>query len=142
MNEEFIEEDVLEDSTSDEDNLSSDQGDTLNDKLDRIEALLNEDIALREASSDQFETVSGNETVETVSGNGTVSGNDAPDYSQYIYDLLTDSSIKVEVVEEQTIFDKQLNDYTVGEALGVCGISLGFICIIVAFVDKYTFKRR
>ena len=140
MNEEYIEETILEDTTSDEDVLSSSEADTLEDKLDRVEALLNEEISLRENEFDnqEMETGSGVEYSDYDTDSGVV----VPDYSQYIYDLLTDSTIRVEVVEEQTIFEKQLNDYTVGEALGVCGIILGLICITVAFVDKYTFKRR
>ena len=140
MNEEYIEETILEDTTSDEDVLSSSEADTLEDKLDRVEALLNEEISLRENEFDnqEMETGSGVEYSDYDTDSGAV----VPDYSQYIYDLLTDSTIRVEVVEEQTIFEKQLNDYTVGEALGVCGIILGLICITVAFVDKYTFKRR
>ena len=140
MNEEYIQEDLLEDTTLDEDDVSLNENSSLEDKLDRVEALLNEEISLRENELDnqEMETGSGAESVVTNTDSGVV----VPDYSQYIYDLLTDSTIKVEVVEQKTIFEKQLNEYTVTEALGVCGICLGLICIIVAFVDKYTFKRR
>lgn len=140
MNEEYIQEDLLEDTTLDEDDVSLNENSTLEDKLDRVEALLNEEISLRENELDnqEMETGSGAEPVVTNTDSGVV----VPDYSQYIYDLLTDSTVKVEIVEQKTIFEKQLNEYTVGEALGVCGIILGLICIIVAFVDKYTFKRR
>lgn len=145
MNEEIIneginEEDVLEDSASSEDILSSPESSTLEDKLDRVEALLNEEISYREneSSNTEMETGSGAESVVRSTDSGVV----APDYSQYIYDLLTDSTVKVEIVEQKTIFDKELNEYTVGEALGVIGIMLGLVCIIVAFVEKYNFKRR
>ena len=49
----FNQEDILQDDASGEDNLSSDQSVTLEDKLDRVEALLNEDIALRSTGSGQ-----------------------------------------------------------------------------------------
>lgn len=141
MNEElFNEEDVLEDSTLTEDVLSSDQDSTLEDKLDRIEALLNEEITLRE--NEESETVldegQGNQRTVLTTGSGVSD----PDYSQYIYDLLSDSTIKVEVVEEQTIFDKQLNDYSVIEGVGVIGLMLGVGVLIGAFINRYTFKRR
>lgn len=141
MNEElFNEEDVLEDSTLTENVLSSDQNSTLEDKLDRIEALLNEEITLRE--TEQTETIlderKGNERTMLTTGSGVSD----PDYSQYIYDLLSDSTIKVEVVEEQTIFDKQLNDYSVIEGVGVIGLMLGVGVLIGAFINRYTFKRR
>lgn len=134
MNEEEI---VLQDDALGEDNISSDQDNTLNEKLDRIEALLNEDIALREASQEQSETVSGNEAPETVSGNS------APDYGQYIYDLLTDSSIKVEIVQpEEDLTTKSLNDYTVGEALQLVLIVCLLGYFLVNVIEKYVFKIR
>ena len=139
MNEEYTE-DFLENESSSENDISSSEGSSLDAQLDRIEALLNEDISLREAeqSEEILETGSGSEYSEYDTSSGVVD----PNYSQYIYDLLTDSTIKVEIVEEKTIFDKQLNEYTVGESLEVVGIMLGFMCIVVAFINKYTFKRR
>lgn len=139
MNEEYTE-DFLENESSSENDISSSEGSSLDDQLDRIEALLNEDISLREAEQSEniLETGSGSEYSEYDTSSGVVD----PNYSQYIYDLLTDSTIKVEIVEDKTIFDKQLNEYTVGESLEVVGIMLGFMCIVVAFINKYTFKRR
>lgn len=133
MNEEYNEEDFLQDDTSTEDNISYDQDTTLEDKLDHIEALLNEDITLR-IQEEELVTSSGVEEV-------TSSGVNVPDYSQYIYDLLSDSSIKVEIVGD-TITEKQLNDYSVIESIGLIGLIIGFICVGVAFINKYTFKRR
>ena len=134
------EEIMVYDESFTEDDFSSSENDSLNEKLDRIEALLNEEITQREIEQSQNEMVteSGSEYTEPV----TSSGVDAPNYSQYIYDLLTDSTIKVEIVEEKTLGEKQLNEYNVTESLGVIGIVLGFICLTVAFVNKYTFKRR
>lgn len=132
MNEEYIEEDVLEDPASNEDVLSSDQADKIIEKLETVEALLNEDIAIRSVSD---ESVSDNAATRTVSGN------DTPDYSQYIYDLLTDSSVKVSVVaESDTIADKPLNQYSVGEALSVVLIVLVLIIIADHFIHDYVFK--
>ena len=103
--EEILEEDLLSDNASGEDNISSDQINSLNDKLDRIEALLNEDISIRSNEN----TVSGN----SVSDN-SVSDNSV-NYDQYIYDLLLDSTLKVEVVEEKTWnkFNKQVDGVVV-----------------------------
>lgn len=133
------EENILQDNASGEDLLSSDQDNTLEDKLDHIEALLNEDIALR-----MNEDVEEEEEQQEIILRTTESGNDqvSPDYSQYIYDLLTDSSIKVEIVDNSNIFEKKLNDYNVVESIGVVALMLGFICIIVAFINRYTPKRR
>ena len=85
MNEEIIneginEEDVLEDSASSEDILSSPESSTLEDKLDRVEALLNEEISYREneSSNTEMETGSGAESVVRSTDSGVV----APDYSQ------------------------------------------------------------
>ena len=134
------EENLLETESFTEDDLSSDENDSLEEQLDRIEALLNEEITLRETEQSQTEMVteSGSEYTEST----TSSGVDAPNYSQYIYDYLTDSTIKVEIVGEKNLFEKQLNEYTVGESLEVVGIVLGFIALSVAFINKYTFKRR
>lgn len=134
------EENLLETESFTEDDLSSNENDSLEEQLDRIEALLNEEITLRETEQSQTEMVteSGSEYTEFA----TSSGVDAPNYSQYIYDYLTDSTIKVEIVGEKNLFEKQLNEYTVGESLEVVGIVLGFIALTVAFINKYTFKRR
>lgn len=141
MNEELLnEEDLLEDTTFTEDVLSSDQNTSIEDKLDRIEALLNEDITLRETEENETELEQGQGSERTVTGSGVMLND--PDYNQYIYDLLSDSTIKVEVVEEQTIFDKQLNDYSVIEGVGVIGLMLAVGVLIGAFINRYTFKRR
>ena len=134
------EENLLETESFTEDDLSSNENDSLEEQLDRIEALLNEEITLRETEQSQTEMVteSGSEYTEFA----TSSGVDAPNYPQYIYDYLTDSTIKVEIVGEKNLFEKQLNEYTVGESLEVVGIVLGFIALSVAFINKYTFKRR
>ena len=134
------EENLLETESFTEDDLSSVENDSLEEQLDRIEALLNEEITLRETEQSQTDMVteSGSEYSEST----TSSGVDAPNYSQYIYDYLTDSTIKVEIVGEKNLFEKQLNEYTVGESLEVVGIVLGFIALSVAFINKYTFKRR
>ena len=133
------EENLLETESFTEDDISSDENDSLEEQLDRIEALLNEEITLRETEQSQTEMVteSGSEYTEST----TSSGVDAPNYPQYIYDYLTDSTIKVEIVGEKNLFEKQLNEYTVGESLEVVGIVLGFIALSVAFINKYTFKR-
>ena len=101
-------EDILEDTTLDEDILSSNSTDTLEDKLDRVEALLNEEITKREAGEDEEVLEQGQRNIQSI--NSTDSGVSDPDYSQYIYDLLTDSTIKVEIVESQDITEKSLND--------------------------------
>ena len=134
------EENLLETESFTEDDLSFDENDSLEEQLDRIEALLNEEITLRDTEQSQIEMVteSGSEYTEST----TSSGVDAPNYPQYIYDYLTDSTIKVEIVGEKNLFEKQLNEYTVGESLEVVGIVLGFIALSVAFINKYTFKRR
>lgn len=139
------EENILQDDASGEDLLSPDQDISLSDKLDRIEALLNEDIALRSQENEIVEDLQGDEQqgsdlLTTSSGNDV--DVDTPNYSQYIYDLLTDSTIKVEIVDDRSIFEKQLNDYSVVETIGVVGLMLAFICIIVAFINRYTPKRR
>lgn len=138
------EENILQDNASGEDLLPSDQDTSLEDKLDRIEALLNEDITLRSQENEVVEDLQENEQQGAdiyTTGSG-VDNDVVPNYSQYIYDLLTDSSIKVEIVDDRSIFDKELNDYSVAEAIGVVGLMLGFICIIVAFINRYTPKRR
>ena len=125
------EENLLETESFTEDDISSDENDSLEEQLDRIEALLNEEITLREIEQSQTEMVteSGSEYTEFATSSGVVD----PNYSQYIYDYLTDSTIKVEIVGDKNLFEKQLNEYTVGESLEVVGIVLGFIALSVAF---------
>lgn len=122
MNENFenYEEEYVEDIEDNTENISV----SSSDQLDRIEALLNEDIALREA--EQLNTSSGSE-METSSG--VVS----PDYAQYIYDLLMDGSITVQVVEEQQtpILEKHLNDYSANE---IIMLTLVFATLVAVFV--------
>ncbi len=88
------EENILYDDALTEDDISSSENDSLEQKLDRIEALLNEEISLRENEQLQEEMVteSGSEYTMLNTDSGVV----APNYNQYIYDLLTDSTIKVE----------------------------------------------
>ena len=111
------EENVLYDNALGEDDISSSEDSSLEEKLDRIEALLNEEITLRESeeNEDELEEELGIEHIEYDSNVRTVE----PNYPQYIYDLLTDSTIKVEIVGEKSLFEKQLNEYTVGESLEV-----------------------
>lgn len=119
-NNENYETEYVEDIEDDTEDLS----DSTFDQLDRIEAFLNEDIALREA--EQLNTSSGSE-LETSSG--VVS----PDYAQYIYDLLMDGSITVQVVEEQQtpILEKHLNDYSANE---IIMLTLVFASLFAVFV--------
>ena len=105
----------------------------IEDKLDRVEALLNEEISYRE--NQEFSTESGDQYNESV----TSSGVDAPDYSQYIYDLLTDSTIKVEIVDS-SISDKPLNNYSVSEVLLVLVLGAFVVSLFSNFLDKYIFK--
>lgn len=138
MNEEIL----LEDETYIDDDTSSDQGSSLEEQLDRIEALLNEDIALRQGS--EPERSDQDEILVTSSGTETVSGNEAPNYSQYIYDLLLDGSVTVQVISEpeQTIFEKKLNDFSVTEAILTLGIFIALVSLGVHFIEKYVFKYR
>lgn len=106
------EEDYFEFYDENGEDISYDSDITLEDKIDRLEALLNEDIALRENDA-QME-------LETSSGvMDTSSGAFEPDYSQYIYDLLTDSCIRVEIVQETPtpIQQKKINDYDTNELI-------------------------
>ena len=138
-NELFDEEDLLEDEALIDDDSSSNNGDTLEQKLDRVEALLNEDIALR--TSENNEDLVEDQVEEVVTGSGAVPD---PDYSQYIYDLLTDSTVQVELVQQESdnIFDKQLNDYTVTETMMVLGLVIAFSVISTHFIEKHVFKFR
>lgn len=108
MNEELILEDIP---NNEEDNFNNSDF-SLNERLDRIEALLNEDIALRENEALVIQ--------ETSSGvMDTSSGAQEPNYSQYIYDLLTDSNIKVEVIQPSPVpfQTKKLNEYGTNELI-------------------------
>ena len=131
----FNQEDILQNDASGEDNLSSDQSVTLEDKLDRVEALLNEDIALRSTGSGQ--EVNENDSSNFVSSSGV----ESPDYSQYIYDYLTDSTVKVEIVR-QDIMRTPLNDYNLTDALLVVTLLCLFGMVLYNFIEKHVFKRR
>ena len=135
MNEQIYDEEIIvDDESSMESVLSSDESNySLEDKLDRVEALLNEEISYRE--NQEFSTESGNQYNEFA----TSSGVDAPDYSQYIYDLLTDSTIKVEIVDS-SISDKPLNNYSVSEVLLVLVLGAFVVSLFSNFLDKYIFK--
>lgn len=133
-------EDILEDTASNEDILSFNSPDTLEDKLDRVEALLNEEITKREAGEDQETLEEEQRSLQPVTSTG--SGVSDPDYSQYIYDLLTDSTIKVEIVESQDITEKSLNDYSVSQVLLTLIFIAFLVTIFTSFLDKYIFKFR
>ena len=133
-------EDILEDTASNEDILSSNSPDTLEDKLDRVEALLNEEITKREAGEDEEVLEEGQRNIQSI--NSTDSGVSDPNYSQYIYDLLTDSTIKVEIVESQDITEKSLNDYSVSQVPLTLIFIAFLVTIFTSFLDKYIFKFR
>ena len=138
MNEQiYDEENIVDSESSVESVLSSDQSDnSLEDKLDRVEALLNEEISYRE--NEQLTTESGSEYNVPV----TSSGVDTPDYAQYIYDLLTDSNIKVEVVQTEDISNKPLANYSVMESLLLLVLVFFVGYMFSNWVDKYIFKFR
>lgn len=138
MNEQiFDEESFVSDESSVESDISPDtDNNSLEDKLDRVEALLNEEISLRE--NEQLQTESG--SISPVSD--TSSGVDTPNYDQYIYDLLTDSTIKVEVVQNEDITNKKLNDYSVTEALMLLVLVFFVGYMFSNWVDKYIFKFK
>ena len=138
MNEQiYYEENIVDSESSVESVLSSDQSDnSLEDKLDRVEALLNEEISYRE--NEQLTTESGSEYNVPV----TSSGVDTPDYAQYIYDLLTDSNIKVEVVQTEDISNKPLANYSVMESLLLLVLVFFVGYMFSNWVDKYIFKFR
>lgn len=139
MNEEILNtEDVLESETLNEDYVSSSESVEIGDKLDRIEALLNEDIALRE----QEEVAATVPVLDTGSGASTSSGAVGPNYNQYIYDLLTDSTVKVEIVEQENIVHKKINDYSTIEVLMLMLLILGLTIAMCKFFEKHVFKRR
>lgn len=135
MNEQIYDEEiVVNDESSLESVLSSGESDnSLEDKLDRVEALLNEEITYRE--SQELSTESGDQYIEPVISSGV----DSPDYSQYIYDLLTDSTIKVEIVDS-SISEKPLNNYSVSEVLLVLVLGAFVVSLFSNFLDKYIFK--
>lgn len=138
MNEQiFDEEGFISDESSMESDISSDtDNNSLEDKLDRVEALLNEEISIRE--NEQLQTESGSVSATP----DTNSGVDAPNYNQYIYDLLTDSTIKVEVVQNEDITNKKLNNYSVTEALMLLVLVFFVGYMFSNWVDKYIFKFR
>ena len=136
----FNQEDILEDTASNEDILSSNSPDTLEEKLDRVEALLNEEITKREAGEGEETLEEGQRNIQSI--NSTSSGVSDPNYSQYIYDLLTDSTIKVEIVESQDITEKSLNDYSVSQVLLTLIFIAFLVTIFTSFLDKYIFKFR
>lgn len=135
MNEQIYDEEIIvNDESSMESVLSSDESNySLEDKLDRVEALLNEEISYRE--NQEFSTESGDQYNEFATSPGV----DSPDYSQYIYDLLTDSTIKVEIVDS-SISDKPLNNYSVSEVLLVLVLGAFVVSLFSNFLDKYIFK--
>lgn len=141
MNEEdilFDEEDILEDTSLDDDTTLPAEGDTIEHKLDRIEALLNEDIALRtsEDNEDQAESL----VEDNVTGSGAIV---EPNYNQYIYDLLTDSTVKVEVVQQENeIMNKPFKDYSVSESLLVIVLIVLLAKLVYEFIEAHVFKRR
>lgn len=137
MEYENIEEDILEDETIQETELGYNENSTLEDKLDRIEALLNEDIIMRETMI----TTSGEELTDE-QNIVTSSGVEQPNYNQYIYDLLTDSTVKVEIVENETISEKQLNDYKPIDQVFIVMFILLWLVVIYQFIERHVFKRR
>lgn len=145
MNEEIIENDVLEDSTLNEDVLPSVESSSLEERLDRVEALLNEDIALREKESElgdnEEDALVDHEPVLRTESGSTSSGVE-PNYAQYIYDYLSDSTIRVEVVQTDTLETKQLQDYSPSEAL-ICVILIVVLAnILFGFIEKHVFKFK
>lgn len=138
MNEQIYDEEIIiSDESSVESVLSStESGNSLEDKLDRVEALLNEEISIRE--TEQIQTESGSQPVVL----DTSSGVDTPDYAQYIYDLLTDSNIKVEVVQTEDISNKPLANYSVMESLLLLVIVFFVGYMFSNWVDKYIFKFK
>ena len=138
MNEQiYDEESFIFDESSVESVLSStESGYSLEDKLDRVEALLNEEISLRE--TEQLTTESG--SVSYVPD--TSSGVNDPNYDQYIYDLLTDSTIKVEVVQTEDISNKPLANYSVMESLLLLALVFFVGYMFSNWLDKYIFKFR
>lgn len=138
MENDVIQEDILESESLNEDDSSYVEDNSIEEKLDHVEALLNENITLLESEKENDVEIEEDPEITE-----TVSGNTAPDYDQYIYDLLTDSNIRVEVVQsEDNIFNKPLNDYTVSEGFLVIIILLLLVRFMGEFIEKYVFKRR
>ena len=141
MNEQVYDEEIVIDSESSMESVlpSIESNNTLEDKLDRVEALLNEEISYRENQENENEMVteSGSEQPMLV----TSSGVSTPDYSQYIYDLLTDSTIRVEIVQED-ISEKPLNDYGITQVLLVLVLLALLVTIFGELLNKYIFKYR
>ena len=133
-----IQEDILENESSNENDSSSIQVDLLEEKLDHVEALLNENITLLESEKENdIEIEEYQEIIDTVSGNIV------PRYDQYIYDLLTDSNIRVETVQsDDSIFNKPLNEYSVSESFLVIITLLLLVRFMGEFIEKYVFKKR
>ena len=134
------EENILYDDALGEDDISSSENDSLEQKLDRIEALLNEEITLRENEQLQ-EELEEEQGVESVVSDSIVR-NVEPNYPQYIYDLLTDSTIKVEIVQEEPNVNTPIKDMPFDVQLGILAISIALTVLAVAFINKYTPKRR
>lgn len=133
-----VQEDILESESFNENDSSYVENNSLEEKLDHVEALLNENITLLE--SEKVEEPE-EEIEEEITQ--TVSGNSVPNYDQYIYDLLTDSNIRVETVQgDETIFNKPLNDYSVSEGFLVIITLLLLVRFMGEFIEKYVFKRR
>ncbi len=130
------ENDTVSDNEYSEEINVSDQNISLSDKLDRIEALLNEDIALRQ-----------NEQLTTSSGETSVSANEIqPDYTQYIYDLLTDTTLKVEVIQEEPepITVRKISDYGTNELILLFLVVGSLVALFIAIVKNSigNFKSR
>lgn len=145
MEYENIEEDILENETVEEIDLGYNENSTLDDKLDRIEALLNEDINLRSKEDEIVEDLQEYEQQRTdlyTTGSGNNVDVVSPQYSQYIYDLLMDSTIKVEIVENETISEKQLNDYKPIDQVFIVMFILLWLVVIYQFIERHVFKRR
>lgn len=137
-NEVYDQEVILEDETSDDVYTSSDESYSLEEHLNRVEALLNEDIALRTSEENEDQAVSLVE--ENVTGSGAVV---EPNYAQYIYDLLMDGSITVQVVNlDEDIMNKRLSDYSVSESLLVIVILVVLGTTLYNFIEAHVFKRR
>ena len=138
MNEQiYDEENLVSDESSVESVLSSLESDnTLEDKLDRVEALLNEEISIRE--NEQSSEESGSVPIMSDTSTRDV----VPNYDQYIYDLLTDSTIKVEVVQTDDISNKPLANYSVVESLLLLAIVFFVGYMFSNWVDKYIFKFK
>ena len=134
------EENVLYDDALGEDDISSSEDSSLEEKLDRIEALLNEEISLRENEQLQEEMVT--ESGVEYSLLNTSSGVDNPNYAQYIYDYLSDSTIKVEVVNTEPTTTTPIKDMPFNIQLEIAGLTIALIALAVAFINKYTPKRR